>query len=128
MFFLPEGFSGTNCDVDINECEDPAVCGDMGKCYNNQGSYTCQCLAGYFGPACQVSLSLSLKIRYLCLLPGQLHTHAELHINGCLIALGQVTVESRQVVFPCSSPIGNVEIHSDTNMLKCRYLMKTWQI
>ena len=40
--------SGTDCDTDINECQEPNKCGDELKvCANNVGSYTCTCMSGY---------------------------------------------------------------------------------
>ncbi|XP_046546621.1 fibrillin-1-like [Haliotis rubra] len=40
------GWSGTKCDIDINECnESPCPVGQI--CTNNDGSYTCTCPTGY---------------------------------------------------------------------------------
>ncbi|KAH3796462.1 hypothetical protein DPMN_150030, partial [Dreissena polymorpha] len=47
------GFTGRLCDEDIDECDTTqGVCG-TGTCHNNQGSFTCQCPTGQFGPKCE---------------------------------------------------------------------------
>jgi len=50
------GFTGTSCDVDINECEqNPNICGDLQQCVNTAGSYVCECRQGFVrvGTECQ---------------------------------------------------------------------------
>lgn len=47
-----QGFMGTNCSEDINECNS-SPCG-IGNCFNIAGSYSCECPFGYGGPHCQV--------------------------------------------------------------------------
>lgn len=43
-----EGWTGTNCDTDVNECDTPDVCNDVNKvCTNALGSYTCTCRDGF---------------------------------------------------------------------------------
>ena len=32
---------------DVNECEDPDICGTVGMCNNTAGSYMCLCPSGY---------------------------------------------------------------------------------
>nr|ABX90059.1 hedgling [Amphimedon queenslandica] len=46
------GFIGTNCDMDKNECEDPALCRNGGTCENVPGGFMCHCADGYFGEMC----------------------------------------------------------------------------
>jgi len=42
------GFSGSNCDIDIDECEISNPCGDKaGICSNTYGSYECKCNLGF---------------------------------------------------------------------------------
>ena len=46
VFFSPPTFVFT-AHTDVNECEkNPALCRN-GRCINNDGSYRCQCTAGY---------------------------------------------------------------------------------
>ncbi|CAM9464932.1 unnamed protein product, partial [Chrysoparadoxa australica] len=35
------GFTGTNCETDIDECSSSAPCNNGGTCVNTAGSYTC---------------------------------------------------------------------------------------
>ncbi|KAK7476341.1 hypothetical protein BaRGS_00032400 [Batillaria attramentaria] len=43
-----EGWTGSHCKNDVNECEvNPDICGDDMECNNNEGSFTCDCLSGY---------------------------------------------------------------------------------
>ncbi|KAH9488614.1 hypothetical protein Btru_061286 [Bulinus truncatus] len=53
------GWTGANCDQDIDECKDPGYCsGDFVKCVNLNGSAQCLCADGYMKPTnsstCQV--------------------------------------------------------------------------
>uniref|UniRef100_A0A8W8N019 Fibrillin-1 n=1 Tax=Magallana gigas TaxID=29159 RepID=A0A8W8N019_MAGGI len=46
--FCKRGWTGTNCTVDINECEnDQGICGNEKVCQNLEGSYTCNCKEGF---------------------------------------------------------------------------------
>ncbi|XP_052712064.1 uncharacterized protein LOC128186279 isoform X4 [Crassostrea angulata] len=46
--FCKRGWTGTNCTVDINECEnDQGICGNEKVCQNLKGSYTCNCKEGF---------------------------------------------------------------------------------
>ncbi|KAK7092485.1 hypothetical protein V1264_008223 [Littorina saxatilis] len=43
-----KGWTGSQCQDDVNECEDnPDVCGEGQVCTNTNGSYTCACQNGY---------------------------------------------------------------------------------
>lgn len=46
-------YKGINCESNINECEiNP--CFNQGICFDNYGSYTCQCQPGFGGINCEI--------------------------------------------------------------------------
>ncbi|XP_021351152.1 protein crumbs-like isoform X2 [Mizuhopecten yessoensis] len=47
-----QGWNGTSCDTDINECES-SPCLNGATCYNSDGSYNCTCQEGYNGSHCE---------------------------------------------------------------------------
>lgn len=52
---------------DYDECvQNPCVNG--GTCYNNEGSYTCYCPAGWTGPNCEIGKILSPWLQCLLLI------------------------------------------------------------
>ena len=64
----PPGFEGPPaCATDVNECARALDdCGPNAYCENTPGSFTCRCLAGYDGPACQpTELVTQASTRYL---------------------------------------------------------------
>ena len=45
----PNGYTGKDCGVDVNECAS-SPCGDLmffGKCLNTIGGFVCECNQGY---------------------------------------------------------------------------------
>ena len=46
------GWTGTKCDVDIDECAN-GPCLNAGTCVNNAGSYICTCTDSYTGINCE---------------------------------------------------------------------------
>ena len=58
-----EGYTGVNCDQDINECMNGSIpsniCGDNGTCWNTNGSFRCEVSVSTFLMRLQQSLSLS---------------------------------------------------------------------
>lgn len=52
------GFTGKNCTIDINECNNTTVnlCQNDGGCVNTVGSYECKCKAGFTGKDCGVNI------------------------------------------------------------------------
>lgn len=45
-------YRGVNCEININECE-MNPCFNQGVCFDNYGSYTCQCQPGFGGIHCE---------------------------------------------------------------------------
>lgn len=41
------------CFVDIDECQNIDICMHNGTCINNNGSYVCECIAGWQGHHCE---------------------------------------------------------------------------
>ncbi|KAL3857455.1 hypothetical protein ACJMK2_012125 [Sinanodonta woodiana] len=42
------GWTGSTCEADVNECNEPNVCANALKvCVNTNGSYECNCVSGY---------------------------------------------------------------------------------
>ena len=51
------GWSGANCQTDINECTSVMPCQHGGKCTNTVGAYTCNCTGtGWSGANCQTDI------------------------------------------------------------------------
>ncbi|XP_034008091.1 protein eyes shut homolog [Trematomus bernacchii] len=51
----PHGFTGTNCETEINEC-DSSPCQHNGTCSDLLGHHQCQCPAGFLGRNCEVDI------------------------------------------------------------------------
>lgn len=52
----PPGYSGANCQTDINECASNP-CQNAGTCTDAVNFYTCTCLTGYTGTQCQTNIN-----------------------------------------------------------------------
>ena len=57
----PSGWHGERCTFDIDECDRDNVCGNNGKCDNNQGGFTCDCNKGWTGLKCDEDIDECLK-------------------------------------------------------------------
>lgn len=53
-------FIGTNCEVDIDECKTPGVCGN-GICVNQPGNFKCYCEPGWTGALCDLDVDECLS-------------------------------------------------------------------
>ncbi|XP_042289870.1 protein eyes shut homolog isoform X1 [Thunnus maccoyii] len=51
----PHGFTGTNCETEVNECESNP-CRHNGTCSDLVGHYECQCPTGFLGKNCEVDI------------------------------------------------------------------------
>ena len=50
----PQGFTGLNCEQDIDECSvNTNPCENNAACLNSIGSYQCICLPQNYGPRCE---------------------------------------------------------------------------
>lgn len=62
FFFTLLGWTGTTCEIDVNECSyNPCA---HGSCINTNGSYSCNCTDTGYGGRCIV---LQLKLPYFLL-------------------------------------------------------------
>ena len=50
------GYTGRNCEVDINECSSNP-CLNHGTCSDLIGNYSCNCVLGYTGRNCEVDIN-----------------------------------------------------------------------
>ncbi|KAL3837461.1 hypothetical protein ACJMK2_022815, partial [Sinanodonta woodiana] len=48
------GWTGDNCTVDIDECNNTNSCQNGGTCSNLDGSYNCICASGWSGTNCTI--------------------------------------------------------------------------
>ncbi|KAK6293835.1 hypothetical protein J4Q44_G00361610 [Coregonus suidteri] len=101
--FCLDGYSGKNCDIDIDVClETPtnvSLCLNGGTCLDGEGSnFTCSCPAGFIGDFCEMDVNeccsdpclhgaicQDLLNGYVChCRAGWTGLHCELDINECL--------------------------------------------
>ncbi|KAL9959813.1 hypothetical protein ACROYT_G033169 [Oculina patagonica] len=68
----PNGFNGTDCQEDANECQSavPPTCDDPKICINTRGGFQCVCEGTLYGTECQHSISAKLEIDLAFLLDG----------------------------------------------------------
>lgn len=49
------GFTGTQCEININECENNP-CLNGGTCTDKINGFTCACALGFSGSRCQINI------------------------------------------------------------------------
>ena len=54
-FWYRSGYSGTTCDVNIDECQSQP-CQNGGQCQDLIAQYSCQCASGFTGSTCQTNI------------------------------------------------------------------------
>jgi hypothetical protein len=107
----PSGFSGGQCEVNINDCPADA-CDNGGTCVDGVGSWSCACPAGFAGERCEIDLDLRLTVPRRMLNDKSLTVRAEMLdpatgsivTDGCFDTLGNVTItrQSDGAVLPIS--------------------------
>ena len=61
------GFTGKNCEMNINECEIKHVdCSGKGQCRDGINSYTCVCDPGFTGSDCEVDVNECEALGVIC--------------------------------------------------------------
>ncbi|XP_017479439.1 PREDICTED: neurogenic locus Notch protein-like, partial [Rhagoletis zephyria] len=54
----PTGYKGTDCTLDIDECQDSgSPCEHGGTCVNTPGSFKCDCALGFAGTRCEININ-----------------------------------------------------------------------
>lgn len=48
------GYTGPDCSIDVDECQNPLTDCGYGKCENLLGTYQCICNLGYCGYNCRM--------------------------------------------------------------------------
>lgn len=90
------GFTGTQCEIDIDECKDKP-CLNGGICQDLINSFKCTCASGFTGARCQVNIDDCVSqpcmnggtchdsiARYTCECPpGYTGNSCEININDC---------------------------------------------
>lgn len=52
----PAGFTGPDCDIDINECFGNNVCLNNATCVDMVNDYKCHCQEGFKGNNCEINI------------------------------------------------------------------------
>lgn len=61
-----EGYEGSRCEIDIDECEEnKTLCGKRGTCRNENGTYRCECFADVCGYNCDLYDPCRVNIIFL---------------------------------------------------------------
>ncbi|WAR12587.1 NOTC1-like protein, partial [Mya arenaria] len=93
----PAGFSGVNCERDIDECMMYNPCKNSATCINKMGGYRCICGNGWTGQNCTTDIEECL-------------------INPCM---NGATCEELQGTYKCSCPLGFTGNLCDADINEC---------
>ena len=101
------GYSGTNCEVNINECA-PIPCQHGGVCSDGIASYSCACADGYSGENCEIANACVASD-----IPGKTGTDGLIH---CLSS-GIVSGVTGSCVCECNDGYDGPSIGCETRLL-----------
>lgn len=94
------GYTGKNCDLDLDECEQ-RVCVEANtkKCLNEIGSFRCICHEGYHGKTCEEDINECEPVKLDCNVEDS-HCGAPRYLHTCI--KGQGTCENYDGGFRCN--------------------------
>jgi len=52
-----DGFTGSDCEFNDNECRDASVCQNGGTCMDGVDEFQCSCSEGYMGAYCEIDIN-----------------------------------------------------------------------
>jgi len=56
-----QGWTGTTCEEDVDECSESGFCKNNGICTNNDGGFNCECQKGWTGDNCEIDVDECLE-------------------------------------------------------------------
>ncbi|KAH9505479.1 hypothetical protein Btru_057418 [Bulinus truncatus] len=100
-----DGWYGSDCSSDINECSSPTLCPDYSVCQNLPGSYECKCKEG-----------LKMNLSNICILDNQ--STSGCRTRNCSHICVSLTNQST-ILEKCYCPNGMELV--DDQCIKCRF-------
>eukprot|EP00794_Sanderia_malayensis_P015961 gene15961-17567_t len=103
----PAGFTGRNCDIDINECHS-YPCHSHATCVNQINNYTCICGPRWTGRTCSTFLGSICNSSTICKNGGLCQESADRNNYTCICQQGYTGRNCEFLFDPCSlSPCRN---------------------